>query len=330
MQLKISIIVPIYNSEQFLYRCLKSLQAQTYENLEILMIDDGSCDNSASICREFCNEDSRFNYYYQENSGVSTARNRGLDLAVGDYIGFCDSDDWVEADMFETLVSLLEKENADVSVVHHYINDNYIEFEGREFSKKVYNGKDAVLKIHTRQLSTSSLWNKLFRKELFDAVRLDSEITNMEDMLALWELLIKANKVVYYDIPKYHYYVRENSLSSIIKESYWTYRNAVYYMKDKMMRYMPEYISYAQLTIVIVSCWSVEKLIMTSGDVNKYYPVLQKDIITQYTCAVGKLCTWKEKLIIKAFASGKMMSFIFANCLAINRAIKKHIRMIKG
>ena len=99
----VSIIVPVYNSEPFLERCLGSLKCQTYTDFEVILINDGSTDGSEVICRKYCDEDSRFKYYYQNNAGCSAARNNGIKHAVGDYIGFCDSDDWTEPGWCEQL-----------------------------------------------------------------------------------------------------------------------------------------------------------------------------------------------------------------------------------
>lgn len=318
----ISIIVPVYNSEKYLAQCLSSLRDQTYTNIEVLLIDDGSSDNSASICRSFAKADKRFHYYYQENSGVSAARNKGIDLAIGEYIGFCDSDDWVEKDMYETLVSLLEKEDADASIIHFYTNDNVEMFSDQNFCVKVYSGREAVLQIHLNRLSAPSLWNKLFRRTLFEGVRLHEEITNREDMLAVWELFIKAKRVVYSNEPKYHYYVRGNSLSSVIKESYWSYRRAAQIMKEKMQQVMPECIGYAQRSIIMFACWDIDKLARMNRLQTNYYEMLRNDIVEQYDDNVKKLFSVTERIVITMFSSNKYIATIFAHAMNVKRKLR--------
>ena len=112
----ISVIVPIYNVENYLRMCLDSIQNQTYKNFECLLINDGSPDNSAEICREYVAKDSRFRYFEKENGGVSSARNLGIECSEGVYITFVDSDDWVEPDYLEVLYSIIVQEKADISV----------------------------------------------------------------------------------------------------------------------------------------------------------------------------------------------------------------------
>ena len=112
----ISIIVPIYNVENYLRQCLDSIMSQSYQNFECLLINDGSPDHSADICREYVEKDSRFKYFEKDNGGVSSARNLGIELSKGEYITFIDSDDWVDSDYLEVLYNALIDENADISV----------------------------------------------------------------------------------------------------------------------------------------------------------------------------------------------------------------------
>lgn len=328
---KISIIVPVYNSEKTLFRCLSSLQNQTYTNIEVIMIDDGSWDNSASVCTAFAQRDRRFRYSFQEHRGVSAARNRGLDLAQGAYIGFCDSDDWAEADMYETLILQMENEEADVSIVGYCISDDTEKLSSQGFSMQMLEGKEAVLQLHLRRLNiASSLWNKLFRKALFDHVRLDEEITNLEDMLAVWELLIQSKKVIYTSKPKYHYCVHSHSLSSEMKASYWSYRKAAYRMKEKMEQTMPENIAYAQRTIVLYACWSIERLLIRKDRADQYYAIARGDIVSQYSKEARKLFSVKERIMILGLSSGKYMASIFVKAMALHRMMKGLGKRKKG
>ena len=113
---KISVIIPVYNTELYLRRCLESVINQTYTNLQIIIIDDGSTDNSLKICTEYAQNDNRLIVYSQNNSGVSAARNKGLDMATGDYIAFVDSDDFIENDMFAKLLNTMVNNEADIIV----------------------------------------------------------------------------------------------------------------------------------------------------------------------------------------------------------------------
>ena len=137
----ISIIVPIYNVENYLRQCLDSIQNQTYQNFECLIINDGSPDNSADICREYVEKDSRFRYLEKENGGVSSARNLGIEHSKGQYITFIDSDDWVDSDYLEVLYKSLTDEKADVAVSTYKqfnMDDNnyYVHSYQRGYEKK--------------------------------------------------------------------------------------------------------------------------------------------------------------------------------------------------
>ena len=112
---KISVVVPVYNVEEYLDQCVESLVGQTYKNLEVILVDDGSPDNCPAMCDEWAERDNRIKVIHKENGGVSSARNAALDIASGDYIGFVDSDDWIEPDMYEILIKNAKKYDADIS-----------------------------------------------------------------------------------------------------------------------------------------------------------------------------------------------------------------------
>ena len=115
MSEKISVIVPIYKTEQFLSKCIDSIINQTYKNLEIILVDDGSPDNCPKICDEYAKRDNRIKVIHKENGGLSSARNAGIEIATGDFSAFVDSDDWIDSDMYESLVKLSDEYNADIA-----------------------------------------------------------------------------------------------------------------------------------------------------------------------------------------------------------------------
>ena len=146
----ISIIVPIFNTEKYLHQCLDSILSQSYENFECLLINDGSTDASASICREYVAKDARFRYFEKENGGVSSARNLGIERSGGGaYITFIDSDDWVEFDYLEVLYSAIIQENADISVSTYRVYEmstNQLLFHAfsRDYSKRVFSKEELI------------------------------------------------------------------------------------------------------------------------------------------------------------------------------------------
>jgi len=204
-QAKISIIVPVYQVEKYLRRCLDSIVNQTYKNLEIILIDDGSKDNSPAICDEYAKKDDRIKVLHQKNQGSSVARNQGLDVAIGKYIGFVDSDDWIEPNMYEELSSTLINSNADIAVTGCY-------WETKDGSRELYLAPDKYYDAKTllegtvtdNQPSTSALWSKLFVKECFDEIRFVPGVRS-QDNICMVEILGKNPKVVVLQKCLYHY-----------------------------------------------------------------------------------------------------------------------------
>ena len=172
MEKLVSIIVPVYNVEKYLSKCIDSILAQTYKNLEIILVDDGSKDNSGTICDEYSKKDKRIKIIHKPNGGISDVRNHGLKIATGDYIGFVDSDDYIAEDMFETLVSLLEKNDADISIVsfYEYYNGKLIGVRENE-NVEIMNKVEAIKELLIDRKIQSYTWNKLFKKELFDGLQ---------------------------------------------------------------------------------------------------------------------------------------------------------------
>lgn len=209
---KITVIVPVYNVDPFLERALKSLTEQTYTNLQILLIDDGSTDKSGEICEEWSKKDERIQCVHQKNAGVSAARNHGLDLAEGSYIMFVDADDWIEPEMIEALYTLSKEHDADVSTcryVESYRTEFLDEAEKKTTQVVVAEGQtDAGLKL----LLPWSVYCKLYRADLLRDIRL-KEYKIAEDLLFNTDIICegKLQKVVYTNVPYYHYFIRENS-----------------------------------------------------------------------------------------------------------------------
>ena len=207
----ISVIIPVYNVEPYLRRCLDSVVNQTYKELEIFIIDDGSTDGSGAICDEYVKADKRIRVFHTENRGLSCARNLGLDEAKGEWIGFVDSDDWIEPDMYECLLRRAEETGADVvecGFYREYINKT-IE---RNRQSSLTSGSDAVNALLHGQLS-NSVWNKLWRRECFYGARFP-EGRLFEDVVTTYQIFHSADYVSSLEEIKYHYRQRKNSLSN--------------------------------------------------------------------------------------------------------------------
>ena len=215
----ISVIIPIYNREQYLKRCLDSVVGQTYRNLEILLIDDGSTDRSAEICSRYAAKDGRIRLLRQANGGVARARNLGLKQAGGEYLAFVDSDDWLDCQAYEVLLQNLKAADADVSVgsyIREYHESRTEKLEISSFNHcQEFEGKEAIL----RQLTDAAgffncfIWNKLYRRRLVGTTSFREEARMSEDYFFNWNVLKNAKKAVFSEYPVYHYRNYNESLT---------------------------------------------------------------------------------------------------------------------
>ena len=210
----ISIIVPVYNVAEYLTRCLDSILAQTYRNIEIIAVNDGSTDSSGDILDAYSSKYRNIKVIHQKNAGVSMARMRGIDESNGVWIGFVDADDYIEPEMYETLYSNAIKHNADISHCGHkliHLDGNIHYFYN---TKKCYehSKESGLTELLSGTYVEPALWTKLFRKSLFENVEnFDYSIKFNEDLLLNYLCFKRAQKSVYFDVCPYHYFARETS-----------------------------------------------------------------------------------------------------------------------
>lgn len=204
----ISIIVPIYNSEESLQRCVDSILAQTFLDFELLLIDDGSTDNSAAMCDEYLVKDARVRVFHQKNGGVCSARNRGLCESKGEYIGWVDSDDFIEADMYERLYNAISNNSADVAYCNYYFKGKVCKQPDISYGKELFFQQYLLSPI-------CPMWLTLAKADLYDQYNLLFPIENVigEDLLITCKLFYHANRCVYVNYPGYNYTEDRNSLS---------------------------------------------------------------------------------------------------------------------
>lgn len=217
--LKISIIIPVYNIEKYLSRCIDSILAQEYKNLEIIAVDDGSKDTSGKILDEYAVRDGRIKVIHKENGGVSTARLAGVKAATGDYIGFVDGDDYIEPDMFKRLVGNAIKFNADISHCG-YVMDfpnrcDYYYNTGRVVEQDTQKGLYDLLKcVFVEPGLVNKIYKKSIVKSMVDSGVMDDTIKTNEDLLMNYYLFKRSEKSVFEDICPYHYIVRRGSAAN--------------------------------------------------------------------------------------------------------------------
>ena len=241
----ISIVVPIYNVENYLRMCLDSIEHQTYSNIEVLLINDGSPDSSGEICQEYVARDSRFRYFEKENGGLSDARNYGVERSNGKYITFVDSDDWLNLTYIEDLYQAAIRNDSDIVVSHFTIYNesdrNYYVHIWDDYYEKTYTGEELVLELPSLEAEGyvfTTSWGILFNQKLFNTIRFPKGKV-IEDSRTNYKLFFKSEKITY--IHKEIYYHREGieSICNNITEKFLTdvlecllERLAIYTIKD--------------------------------------------------------------------------------------------------
>ena len=208
----VSVIIPAYNIEDYIGRCLDSIISQTYKNLEIIVVDDGSRDYTGEILDNYAKKDRRIKVIHKENGGVSSARNKGIEAAEGDYIGFIDGDDLIEPEMYKTLVDLLEEENADIAHCgYQMVFPDRIDYYHNTGKKKIQTTEEGLKDLLSGEMIEPGLVNKLYKKELIKNCRLNETVKINEDLLMNYQLFKLSQKSVYYDITPYSYMIRSSS-----------------------------------------------------------------------------------------------------------------------
>lgn len=216
----ISVIVPVYNVENYLERCVNSIRNQTYTQLEIILVDDGSTDSSPGLCDAYAGQDSRIKVVHKENGGLSDARNAGLEAATGAYIGYVDSDDWIEADMYEQMYTACIEHDAQLAACRYFS-----EYQDRTISggsgKNILLTREELLQIyicgHEKYIIYNSVWSKLFRRELVENMVFPKG-RNSEDIMYTTRAFCSLKRAVYIDKCLYHYVLdRKGSIMNAAK-----------------------------------------------------------------------------------------------------------------
>lgn len=215
MEPLISVIVPVYNAEKYISKCVASIREQTYQNLEIILVDDGSRDKSAELCDALALEDSRIIVIHKENGGAASARNTGIDAMHGDYAGFVDADDWIAPEMYEVLLQRMMEEKAQISCCGAAI------VKGKEICKYfnpnldvqfTVGDSDAQLELIRGSRITNVLWDKLYAAEIFDGLRQKTGVY-LDDLAVQYLFIARAKRVTYTARPMYYCYQSENSIT---------------------------------------------------------------------------------------------------------------------
>lgn len=276
---KISIILPIYNTKDYLEKCLDSILTQTYKNLEILCIDDGSTDGSELILDQYSKKDKRIKAVHKKNGGESSARNIGLQLMTGEYVGFMDCDDWIEPNMYEKLVTIITEKNIDMAISTWYCDTKqYSEkIVNRCFvSKEVFNQEELLKYIYKRDdyRGFAYMWDKLYKRELFydkkgQLMLFDEDLVLGGDVLYLAKLAFNTNSAFYIDEAFYHYNQREDSgchTQSLKKREDWleAYKRILNYIdvngiKTEILPWIKRFLAYHSSNIAEMAYFQKNK-----------------------------------------------------------------------
>ncbi|EOO15546.1 glycosyltransferase family 2 protein [Bacillus cereus] len=277
MNPKISIIVPVYKVEQYIHKCIDSILMQTFEDFELILVDDGSPDTCGEICDRYADKDIRIKVIHKENGGVSSARNAGLEIAKGDYIGFVDSDDWIEPDMYELLYGMCAEHRCDVAICSSQIY----------YSNKIVISSNHPFIIHDRNTAMKTMlegklydevvWTKLFKRNLLEDIKFPVGMS-YEDTAFTYKVIHKCKKVCFIGEPKYHYIKRDNSMMDRAVKEVKIDSVLIY---DEMCKFMERYYKelYSLVILKLGNCSMVVlNLISMSGRFNehkvKYYKVI--------------------------------------------------------
>lgn len=212
--MQVSIVVPVYNVKNYLVKCVDSLEAQRLEDFEIILVDDGSTDGSGELCDDLKKQYENIVVVHKPNGGLSSARNAGIDVACGEYIGFVDSDDFVEKGMYSHLYEAIKRTKKSIACCGRYLqtNEDYITEEFTLIQEKEFTREEAVREILLLEKIDVSACDKLYRRYLFDDLRFPVGKIS-EDAAVIFEIINKSNGIVHVGKPYYHYIFRKGSIT---------------------------------------------------------------------------------------------------------------------
>lgn len=218
----ISIVVPVYNVEKYLNRCIDSIINQTYSNIEIILVNDGSKDNSGNICDSYAAKDERIKVIHKENGGLSDARNVGIENSTGEYMCFIDSDDFISDKMIEKMREKIMNTHSDIVICNriHFYNEReqHIKYKIIE-GNLIMNAEEAIKELNSFRYFDMSACSKLYKSSLFEKLKFPKGKLS-EDAYIMYLLFDNSNKITYFSDPLYYYYQRQNSISKDSKINY--------------------------------------------------------------------------------------------------------------
>ncbi len=305
---KVSVIIPIYNAAQYLHKCLKSVISQTYKNLDIILIDDGSLDDSYDIAKEYQEKDSRIRLFTQTNIGLIATRKRGIELAEGEIVGFVDSDDWIEPIMYERLVQCMEENECDL--VSSGIYRDYADGSRKEwydlYPEGVYVNLESAIypsMLHDFKKNEMglkcTLVNKLYRRQILQDIygEIDTRVFYGEDALTIYPYCLRCKRIYILNEAYYHYYIRNNSMCRAANEklainTYYLYnglRDAFMESNcaNSLLKQLKHYLFQLE-SHTLKMLYNIDTLAYAKWDFSKYKDIFGKRIIIYGAGACGQ------------------------------------------
>lgn len=276
----VTVIVPVYDIATYLPKCLESILMQTHKNLEIILVDDGSTDNSDSICAQYAEKDKRFIHIRQKNSGVSSARNTGLDAANGDFITFVDGDDIIAPTYVEHLLHMARDGRADITGVGFIKSPQYtdisVEFGDSEDKQYIFTADEAAKCLLHLGVITNNVWGKMFRRDVLHTIRFDTTFAVGEDMELMYRAICASEKIIISNRRLYQYLLREGSaMNSGFSEK----RVDAYRAAKSMVSYgSPAHRSALHTKLFTESFWLGLRLIDAKAEHKKLWNECMQDI----------------------------------------------------
>ena len=312
----ISVIVPVYNVEKYLSECIESILRQTYANYELLLINDGSTDNSLEICRYFEKKDKRVKDISKENGGLSDARNVGLDYASCEYVIFIDSDDYIADELFEVLYNEIKRVDGDVSICGYIRIDDEKKVITCDYPKynSIYNNNNGMLELLKQGEIKTQAWAKLYRKRLFDNLRFDVGKYH-EDVFIMHKIFGRVNRSITINRALYYYRYNPTSITNCTfknkhQDLIYAELNRLNFVKDNY----PEF-EKIQLNALIWTCTNNNWKMIRSKTLNMYFKAFEYN-----TCIISK--HYMEYILSDMSIKSKMMCTLSVVLVFVQKIIK--------
>lgn len=274
----VSVLIPVYNASAYLKQCLDSVVNQSYSHLQIVIIDDGSTDDSFVLCQEYANSDSRIELYHQVNQGVAFTRNNLLDKVKGEYVLFVDSDDWIELNMVEFLVKNAQNNRADI------LSCGCVPAGGvsvdMSVTKETWNKEKVVKEFLRHVIISGALWNKLMRTSIIKDIRFDIRVSYGEDALFCWRILQRVDRVIITDAQLYNHRVIEGSLSTSLWTPHKKGSSSIVWQTivEETFQLWPQYADIARARYAIEDMWGLYYAALANYPYDKHIKNRQMNI----------------------------------------------------